>query len=296
MTSIVLLAISANPLVLEVQRGVGFALRPVQGWLDGIGRDVSQAVGAVVEFQQTRIENERLRDQIAQLRIENEQAKELQRENDLLTALLQFRNGFEYETVAAAVIAREPSEFRRTVTIDRGTDDGVSVGDVVVAAGGAVAGRVIEVGRTVARVLLISDPEATVIGQFIETAATGEVQGALGGTLVMRNIDATVTVSIGDEVTTAGIELAGGVRSPFPKGLVIGRVVDVERNANEVVQTAFLDGAAPLDRLEFLLVILDYEGGLPGSDELPTACDPLGTGTLPDGETPCVTPAPSPGA
>ena len=74
----------------------------------------------------------------------------------------------------------------------------------------------------------------------------------------MRNIDAAALVGLGDEVVTAGIELGGGIRSPYPKGLVIGRVVDVRRDANEVVQTAFLEPAATLDRLEFVLVILDY--------------------------------------
>jgi rod shape-determining protein MreC len=294
MASLVLLAISSNPLVLEVQRGVGFALRPVQSWLDGVGRDIATALDALGEFEQVRLENDALREENERLRNENRQAEELRRQNDLLTALLQLRNGFEYETVPAVVIARESSEFRRTVTIDRGTDDGLTVGDVVVAAGGALAGRVIEIGPNFARVLLISDGASTVIGQLLESAATGEVGGGLGGTLSMRNVDSTVTIVVGEEVTTAGIELAGGLRSPFPKGLIIGRVVDVDRSPNEVVQTAYLEPAADLERLEYLLVITDYEGGLPGPGELPTACDPTGEGTLPDSEVPCVTPTPLP--
>ena len=87
--------------------------------------------------------------------------------------------------------------------------------------------------------------------------------GQLGGVLVMRQIDSSETVTVGDEVVTAGIELGGGVRSPYPKGLLIGQVVDVRRDANDVVQTAFLQPAAHLDKLEFVLVITDYEGGLP---------------------------------
>ena len=79
----------------------------------------------------------------------------------------------------------------------------------------------------------------------------------------MQNIDATERPKIGDEVVTAGIELNGGVRSPYPKGLLIGQVVDVRRDANAVVQTAYLDSAVDLDKLEYVLVITDYEGGLP---------------------------------
>ena len=69
----------------------------------------------------------------------------------------------------------------------------------------------------------------------------------------------------------AGLELAGGIRSPYPPGLVVGSVVDVERDANDVVQTAFLAPAAELDSFDLALVITDYEGGLPpvGSEEHP---------------------------
>jgi hypothetical protein len=88
---------------------------------------------------------------------------------------------------------------------------------------------------------------------------------------------------------TAGIELGAGVRSPYPKGLLIGQVIDVRRDANDVVQTAYLQPAADPEKLEFVLVILDYEGGLPPIEEQPIPC-PTGEGVLPEGEQPCFTP------
>jgi rod shape-determining protein MreC len=160
------------------------------------------------------------------------------------------------------------------------------------ASGGAVAGRVSEVGPTFARVVLISDKTSTVIGQLGGSAATGEVVGQLGGALVMRNVDSTATVTIGQEVMTAGIELAGGIRSPYPKGLLIGQVVDVSHDPAEIVQTAYLEPAASLDRLEFVLVILDYQGGLPDASGGPVSCRPTASGTLPDSDRPCVSPSP----
>jgi rod shape-determining protein MreC len=292
--SILLMAVSANPFVVDLQDGIAFAFRPIQGAIDGAGRTVVSIGSALAEIDQLRTENERLRADNERLRIENQQTVELQRQLDQLTGLLQLRNGFQYSTVSATVIARESSEFRRVVTLDRGSDDGVAVGDVVIASGGAVAGRVTEVGGNFARVLLLSDTGSTVIGQLVGSAATGEVVGQLGGTLIMSNIDSTAKVSIGEEVVTAGIELAGGIRSPFPKGLVIGLVVDVSRDANEVVQTAFLEPAAPLDSLEWALVITSYQGGLPPPDEQPTICQPTDGGTLPNTEQPCVTPTPGP--
>jgi cell shape-determining protein MreC len=113
---------------------------------------------------------------------------------------------------------------------------------------------------------------------------------------VMEQIDSGETVVQGDEVVTAGLELGGGVRSPYPKGLLIGQVVDVRRDANAVVQTAYLQPAANLDKLEFVLVITDYEGGLPPIEEQPIDCGEGGEGTLPEGEQPCLDPTPRPTA
>ena len=291
--SVVLMLVSSSPLVRELQSGIGFAFRPLEAAIDGFGRDISSVFTALVEMDELRTKNETLEQENARLENENRQAKELQRENELLTALLQLRSGFGYETIGAAVIGRESNEFRRVVTLGVGTENAVELGDVVVASGGAVAGRVVEVGPNYSRVLLISDTGSTVIGQLTTSAATGEVVGQLGGALVMSKIDSSIDVVLGEEVVTAGIELSGGIRSPFPKGLVIGIVVDVKRDANEVVQTAFLEPAIDLERLEYVLVILDYEGGLPPPEEQPTSCDPNDGGTLPDSEQPCVTPTPA---
>ena len=167
----------------------------------------------------------------------------------------------------------------------------------MVAGGGALAGRVIEVGPDSATVVLLTDGTSTVIGQLVSNAARGQVVGQLGGVLIMEQIDSSDEVALGDEVVSAGIELGGGVRSPYPKGLLIGQVVDIRRDANAVVQTAYLQPAADFEKLEFVLVILDYEGGLPPLEEQPIDCtDPDGGGTLPEGEQPCIPATPRPGA
>ncbi|MFL5688802.1 MAG: rod shape-determining protein MreC [Chloroflexota bacterium] len=292
--SVMLMAFSSNPAVRDVQNGIGFAFRPIQGALDDVAGGVSSVVAAVTEIDRLRTDNGALRNENERLTTENARLQEVQRENDSLTGLLQLRGGLDYSTVATSVIGRESSEFRRLIVLDKGSDDDIAVGDVVVAPGGALAGRVVEVGPASAKVVLVTDSSSTVIGQLTTNAATGEVVGQLGGALVMSQIDSGETVAVGDEVVTAGIELGGGVRSPYPKGLLVGQVVDVKRDANDVVQTAFLQPAADLDKLEYLLVMTDYEGGLPPIEQQPVDC---GTGgVLPEGEQPCLsaTPAPKP--
>ena len=87
---------------------------------------------------------------------------------------------------------------------------------------------------------------------------------------------------------------AGGIRSPYPKGLLLGEVTDVKRDANSVVQTAYLAPTADLEKVAYVLVVLDYVGGLPGPDDTPIDCSQ--GGILPGGEQPCIEPSASPRA
>lgn len=293
--SSLLMAFSSNPAVREVQNGVSFAFRPIQGAVDDVAEGISSLFAAITDIDRLNSDNTALRRENERLTADNLRLQEQERENEHLTGLLQLRNSLSYQTAAAEVIARDSSEFKRVVTISKGEDAGIEEGDVVVAEGGALAGRVVEVGGNYAKVVLISDQSSTVIGQLPTSGATGEVVGQLEGAIVMTNIDSTEQVEIGEEVVTAGIELAGGIRSPYPKGLILGTVIDVRRDANSIVQTAYLQPTANLDKLEYVLVLLDYEGGLPPADDQPIDCSLTGEdGTVPAGEQPCIEPTPSP--
>ncbi len=290
--TLLLMAFSSNPAVVELKGGIQFALRPAQGAVAGFASSVSSVFTSIGEINQLRIDNAALREENQRLANDNTRLGQLKSENDQLTALLQLQSGFNHKTVAVRVIGRELLPSSRTVTIDKGTADGLAMGDVVIVGGGAVAGRISDIGPDYAKVTLISDPSSTVIGQLASSGATGEVGGDAGGVLTMKNVDASVTVSLNEEVFTAGLELAGGIRSPYPKGLVLGSVVDVQRDANDVVQTAFVQPAADLDTFELALVITDYQGGLPPIDQQPLPCGT--SGPVPAGEVPCFTPTPAP--
>lgn len=289
--TLLMMAFSSNPAVLDLQRGMSFALRPFQGALAGVADGVAGVVGAITEIDRLRSDNATLRDENERLQNENDRLQATKTENDQLTALLQLQGGFDHKTVATRVIGREMLATSRMVTLDKGTSDGLAVGDVVVVGGGAVAGRITDIGSNFAKVTLISDTSSTVIGQLGASGATGEIGGEAGGVLVMKNIDSAVQIGLDEEVFTAGLQLSGGIRSPYPKGLVIGSIVDVQRDANDVVQTAFIAPAANLDSFELALVITDYQGGLPPIGQQPIPCGT--SGPVPSGEVPCYTPAPA---
>ncbi|MFI5262798.1 MAG: rod shape-determining protein MreC [Candidatus Limnocylindrales bacterium] len=262
--SLVLLLVSDTAPMLALRQDLGTAVTPVQAALTGVTRGLTSVVGAVADVDRLRQENDALRAANQALAEQNAQLQAVKTQDDQLAALLRVRSTLQHQTVAATVVGRGITPTERVVTIDRGTADGLAIGDTVLGQGGAMAGQIYDIGPDYSRVLLLTDSRLTVTGMTQSTRATGEVAGQLGTTLVMANISATATVVPDDLVVTAGIDLGNGFHSPFPKGLLIGRIIDLHTDPNAVVQTAILQPSVDLDNLEFVLVITDYDSSLPG--------------------------------
>lgn len=277
--SLLLLALSDTAPMQDLRQGLGYAVTPVQAALSGFTRGLTSIVGAVADLDRLRVENDQLRAANQALTEANAQLQTVMTQDDQLAALLKVRSTIQHETVAATVVGRGITATERVMTIDRGTQAGLAVGDSVLGQGGALVGQIYDIGPDYSRVLLLSDTRLTVTGMTQSTRATGEVVGQLGSTLAMLDISATATVVPDDLVVTAGIDLGNGFRSPFPKGLLIGRIVDLHTDPNAVVQSAVLEPAANLDALEYVLVITDYDTTLPGGSPAPAA----GPGASPSG-------------
>lgn len=257
--SLLLLAFSSSVPLLELRRGIGFAMAPVQATLRDSTRQVASVFAAVGQIEQLRIENSELARRVDELEIELQQLEVVRRQNEELTALLDVRSTLEHETVATEVISRLLSQQERVISVDRGSDAGIREFDPVVAGGGALVGQVVEVGPNFSRIMLLSDSRLKVAGMLESSRATGDVGGDFDRPLKMEAISATDTVVVGESVVTAGIDLGGGIRSPYPRGLLIGTVVDVDRSPNQVVQSALVQPAATFDRLDYVLVIINYQ-------------------------------------
>src|SRR6187431_2246009 len=268
---LLLLAFSNSGPLLELRKGVGFALSPIQDTLRQGTRTFTSVFATINDIDQLRQQNEDLTRRIQEVEAENQRLQSLAVENQQLAALLEVRSSLSYETVAAEVLNRLTTEQERVISIDRGSDAGISVDDPVVAEGGALVGKVIEVGNGFSRILLINDSRTNVAGLIETSRALGDLRGNGERPLQMTNIPATDSVNVGESVVTAGIELETGVRSSYPKGLLIGQIVEVTREPNHLFQTALVQPYAQLDRLEYVLVITDYEGGLPDASIEPGA-------------------------
>lgn len=268
--SMLLIAFSGSGPLTELRRGVGFAISPIQAVLRDGAQSVASFFATIGEIERLREQTAELTRRLNEIEAENRGLASLRVQNEQLTSLLELRSSLDYQTVAAEVISRRSTIQERAISLDAGSEDGVEEDDPVVAGGGALVGRVVEVGRNYSRVLLISDKRVNVAGLIETSRAVGDVSGQIERPLQMTGIPAEDSVNLGESVVTAGIQLSEDIRSPYPKGLLIGTIVDVQRSPDQLFQTALIRPAAQLERLEYVLVITDYEGGLPDPEPSPS--------------------------
>lgn len=158
---------------------------------------------------------------------------EIQHLTQMLKSVSDFRQGYEFSklsVVPAGVLTRsDSSNFRRSIVVDRGRNDGILPGMVAVRGltqspdrglSGAVIGQVVSVSDSASRVLLISDPALRISVLVLETQDEGVCEGTPVSPfpLAVKYIDSASAVKVGDRIVTSGS--AGN----FPRGLLIGTV------------------------------------------------------------------------
>lgn len=264
-----LFLLSGSTPLLAVQGAAGEVLRTVSEPVAAAGRGLASVRDLFVDIRNLQA---RLADLLAerdQLASEAARIASLEREVAELQAALDLRATTSFTTVAAQVIARDFAIDRRYVILDIGSADGVKVGDVVIGAGASLAGRVVQVSDQSSQVRLLTDPEFSVTSEVASTGAIGQVRGRSANPLAFDDVDAQRQVLVGAVITTSGIELSPTLRSAFPRGLAVGRVVAVNTVTSAVLQSADVEPTLDLDSVRTLLVILSYRGGLPDPSVTP---------------------------
>jgi rod shape-determining protein MreC len=193
------------------------------------------------ENEALRIENDALKLTIAQLQSRAAEA-------DRLAAILNFKQTHEeVPMIAARVIAASAGTASRTVEIDRGERDGLKANMAVITPDGAV-GKVIEVFRNTAQVLVLTDKDGGAGAMLVDSRTQGVVGGTGEPMLQMKFVANENTVGIGEKIVTSGMDKI------FPKGIPIGTVLEI-KPGNPFKQIR-VQPAAKLDRLEAVIVLL----------------------------------------
>lgn len=260
---------SASAPVLAVQGAAGEVVRSVSEPVAAAGRGFASVRDLFVDIRSLQARLTGLLEEREQLLSEAARIASLEREVAELQATLDLRATTSFTTVAAQVVARDFAIDRRYIILDVGSVDGVKIGDVVIGAGASLAGRVVQVSEQSCQVRLLTDPEFSVTSEVAATGAIGQVRGRAANPLAFDDVDAQRQVLVGAEITTSGIELSLTLRSAFPRGLSVGRVVAVNTVTSAVLQSADVEPTLDLDSVRTLLVILNYRGGLPDPSETP---------------------------
>lgn len=227
-------------------------LSPGQRAVAGIVRGLEGAWRGYVDLRGVRDDNLRLRERIASLETALQQHRQQAEESERLRELLGLRRILPLETVTAEVVARDGLPWFRTLTLDKGLDQGIALNAPVLSPTGIV-GRVVTVGPRAAKVQVLLDRDSGVGVTIERTRVTGVVSGQVGGAesgtseLVMKYVHAVADVAEGDVVVTSGLDRI------FPKGLMVGRVRAVGGRSG-LFREILVTPSARFDQLEQVLV------------------------------------------
>jgi len=167
-------------------------------------------------------ERERFLDQTAAL-------EKLQRENDQLRKQLGVTGKPSRAIATARVIAFEQNYVASTITIDKGTEDGLRAGLPVVRGGNILLGVVREIQPHSARVYLIDDPRVRISARLLKSSILAELKGSLGGAFSLDLIAHSEKIDLASIVVTNGLD-------GFPEGLVAGTIASVDDNVGGLFQ------------------------------------------------------------
>lgn len=256
------LALSLGGYLTPIQNLILRPISSIQSW-------VALRVAALRDFLTSprdvaslREEISGLEGEVARLQQEIIALREQTAEAEILAALLDYaRARPESSYKAARVIGRDVSPFLRSLIIDVGSDAGISRGMPVVTRRGLV-GRIIEVFPTIARVQLITDPEASVNVQLQLSRADGVLAAQLNGELWVDLVDQSATITQGELVITSGL---GG---KYPAEIPVGQVISIHRRDYELFQQAVIQSSVDFDDIDIVLVITNFRP-LPIEQPLP---------------------------
>lgn len=266
---VILIAAVLLAVVLAVVSGLtGFSLPDmmVKGVLTPIRTGVSkltdraeQLYSYMFEYESIAAENERLKEQLAQIEDRARQADSIARENERLRNLMELPLTQEgYDVVDSYIISHSSTDWSSTFTINRGSNVGIQEGFCVITANGELVGLVDEVGSNYAVVKSVLDSSLELSASIASSGYNGMVKGGyssgLKGLLRMNYLPSDATIRNNDQIVTTGSTV-------YPRDLILGYVVDAGFDDTGVAKFALLKPAADIGSLEQVFIITNYNAG-----------------------------------
>jgi len=250
--SIGLIVLDQTHRLQPAENAVARVFTPLQAVLTQKTDALSGFWSTIGQITQLREENDRLRQEVADLRLQNTQLSRAEAENETMRAQLKYAQANpQFTLMPASVLGKDLHGLDDYIEIDRGAADGLQSQMTVVSPDGYLVGRVLNLTEHRARVLIITNPSSSVAAMVANKDGQAEdvVDGHVHGRLQMGNIPQTVKVKIGDDVYTSGL---GG---NFPKGVKIGQIATLNNSDVQLFQQAEVAPYVDFGRLPAVEVV-----------------------------------------
>lgn len=249
-----------------LRAAAGYVVVPFQKGIASVGGYMYDRAEEMGQLKAVLEENQKLKEQVDELTVENAQLQQDKYELASLRELYDIDKATsDYEKMGARVIASDSSNWFYSFTIDKGSDDGIQV-DMNVLAGSGLAGRVVSVGPNYARVLSIIADNSNIYGTVLSTSANLMVSGNLQSVMSDGVIrfdqlsDKEDKVSEGDKVVTSNIS------SKYLSGIPIGFISSINTAPNNMTKWGYITPAVDFQHIQEVLVIMELKQPVPDKE------------------------------
>jgi len=242
-------------------------LKPVQGFFTSAGREIEDFFAYFQDIDVLREENEALKAEVEELRRQNREYSELKAKNDELRRALNLKAEFaDYTITGANIIAVETGNWFSVFKVDVGEQDGIRADFPVVTGSRGLVGRVVDTDKSTSNIQTIIDEESAVSGWIAKPGGghaivKGDLELKEEGLCKLIYIPIEVDIEVGDIVETSGV---GGI---YPKGIEIGKVIEVRKTNSELGRYAIIQPTADFRRLEEVFILKSEKNDGTGSAE-----------------------------
>lgn len=242
-----------------VQNSLLLVLSPLQAAVVGVANPVDDFFDHFGQSGEIQTENAQLRAENEQLNVQLAALREKEALFNSLSNVLDLKaGGSDDRLLPASVVARSSQRYQHAIAIDRGQRDGIASGMVVLAPGGSVIGRVSAVLADFAWVTLITDPSSRIPALVQDGRFDGILTGRTDDNMRLELLPQGTTVKPGSIVITSGLQ------GQLPKGLPLGRVIEVSGSDHDLFPTVAVEPLASMRSIENVVVLTSFvPGGVP---------------------------------
>ena len=227
---------------------------PANSQIVKIVRDIREYINGIFHLNQILAENKRLKEELSKLNSDKITIEEIKSENAKLKELLglkdQIKLSASYEI--ARVVQRSQEAWLNYFIIDKGEKNGVKKNMVVINNQGLI-GYIIDTGINWAKVITVLDPDFSASAMVVRTREIGVVRGSVN--LLSKRLCELRYISKDSKVKLNDIVITSGMGEIFPKGIAIGKVVQIKNDKFELTKNIVIEPLVDIENVEYVMVL-----------------------------------------